>query len=81
MCLAIPMKIITINGDEDRASANDIEHPINLFLVKDQGIAVGYFVVVHVGYTVQKLDQEDAKRTCQLLDSVTEMTILVQDDA
>lgn len=72
MCLAIPMKIVAINGDEGRASVNGIERLVNLFLVKDQGIGVGDFVIVHVGYAIQKLDPEDAKQIWQLLDSVAE---------
>lgn len=75
MCLAIPMKIVAINGDEGRASVNGIERLVNLFLVKDQGISVGDFVIVHVGYAIQKLDPEDAKQIWQLLDSVAEEII------
>jgi len=75
MCLAIPMKIVAINGDEGRASVNGIERLVNLFLVKDQGIGVGDFVIVHVGYAIQKLDPEDAKQIWKLLDSVTEEII------
>ena len=75
MCLAIPMKIIAINGDEARASANGIERQVNLFLIKDHCITVGDFVITHVGYAIQKLDPEDARQTWQLLDSVTKDTL------
>ena len=68
------MKMVAINGDEGRASVNGIERLINLFLIKDQGIRVGDFVIVHVGYAIQKLDPEDAKQIWQLLDSVADNT-------
>jgi hydrogenase expression/formation protein HypC len=65
------MEIVAINGDEGRASANGIERTVNFFLIKDQGINLGDFVIVHVGYAIQKLSTEDAKKTWQLIESAT----------
>lgn len=75
------MKIVSINGDEGRASVNGIGRSINLFLVKDQNICMGDFVIVHVGYAIQKLDPEDARQIWQLLDSAADNTPEVPGDA
>lgn len=67
MCLAMPMKIVEVDGDNARASIHGIERVVNLLLVKDQDIAVGDYVIVHVGYAIQKLDAAEAEATWQLL--------------
>ncbi len=72
MCLAIPMQITRMNGDTARAAARGIEREINLMLVQDQGIAVGDFVIVHVGYALHRLEPDDALATWQLLDDMTD---------
>ncbi|MHB9022383.1 MAG: HypC/HybG/HupF family hydrogenase formation chaperone [Halothiobacillus sp.] len=72
MCLAIPMQITRMNGDTARATARGIEREINLMLVQGQGIAVGDFVIVHVGYALHRLEPDDALATWQLLDEITD---------
>jgi hydrogenase expression/formation protein HypC len=61
------MKIVEIDGDTARASLNGIERVVNLLLVQDQNIRVGDYVIVHVGYAIQKLDAAEAEATWQLL--------------
>ncbi|HUX82698.1 MAG TPA: HypC/HybG/HupF family hydrogenase formation chaperone [Halothiobacillus sp.] len=73
MCLAIPMQITHIDGGTARASARGIERDIDLMLVRDQGIAIGDFVIVHVGYALHRLEPDDALATWQLLDSVSNL--------
>lgn len=65
------MQITLIDGDTTRAAARGIEREINLMLVQDQSIAVGDFVIVHVGYALHKLEPDDALATWQLLDEMT----------
>jgi len=71
MCLAMPMKIVEIDGDIARANLNGIERAVNLLLVQDQGISVGDYVIVHVGYAIQKLDAAEAMATWQLLEEAS----------
>ena len=70
MCLAIPMQITRLDGDTARASSRGIERDIDLMLVRDQPLAVGDFVIVHVGYALQRLAPDDALATWQLLDEM-----------
>lgn len=71
MCLAIPMQITQLEGGTARATARGIERSVDLMLVQDQDIAIGDFVIVHVGYALQRLEPNDALATWQLLDSVS----------
>lgn len=70
MCLAIPMQITRLDGDTARATARGIERDIDLMLVRDQPLAVGDFVIVHVGYALQRLAPDDALATWRLIDEL-----------
>jgi len=56
MCLAIPMQIIRLDGDTALCRAKGVEREVSLFLVADQPLAEGDFVMVHVGYAIQKVE-------------------------
>ncbi len=80
MCLAIPMQITRLDGDTARAASRGIERDIDLMLIQDQALVVGDFVIVHVGYALQRLDPEDALATWRLLDEMDDATPAETDD-
>lgn len=65
MCLAIPARIeeLTALGNAI-VNLGGVRKEISLALVDDA--AVGEYVIVHVGYALQKLDQEEAEQTLKL---------------
>ena len=70
MCLAIPMEVIAIDGYLARCSAHGIEREVSLFLLQDEPIAAGDFVMVHVGYAIQKMTRQQARSAWELYDEV-----------
>jgi hydrogenase expression/formation protein HypC len=68
MCLAIPMRIVSIDGLMARCEVRGVERDINLFMLQDEGVCVGDHVLVHVGYAIQRLSEEDAAATWALFD-------------
>ena len=70
MCLGIPMEVIAIDGYLARCSAQGVEREVSLFLMQDETAAVGDFVMVHVGYAIQKMTQQEARSTWELFDQV-----------
>ncbi len=66
MCLAIPAKIIAIDTTNDRAtvSVDNIQVEVSMALVDD--VIVGDYVLVHVGYALNKIDQDEALKTIAL---------------
>jgi len=70
MCLGIPMQIVEINGFNARCTAKGIEREVSLFMLQHEPIAVGEFVMVHVGYALQKMTEQDAQSTWELFDEV-----------
>ena len=67
MCLAIPAKIATIDpdGQTARVSLGGVTKEISLALVDE--VAVGDYVLVHVGYALNRLSEEEAERTLALM--------------
>ena len=70
MCLGIPMEVVAVDGLQARGSAQGVEREISLFLLKDEQVAVGDFVLVHVGYAIQKITPQDARSTWELYDEL-----------
>ena len=62
MCLAIPVRVVELReGDQAMVDVGGVRKEISLALV--DGIAVGDYVILHVGYAIQKLDAEEAEKT------------------
>lgn len=67
MCLAIPAKITKLlDGDRAMANVGGVNHEISLSLV--EGVGVGDYVIVHVGFALSRLDSEEAEKTLALFD-------------
>jgi hydrogenase expression/formation protein HypC len=72
MCLAIPARIEQlIIGDRAIVSLGGVRKEISLSLVDE--VAVGDYVIVHVGYALQKLDEDEAERTLALFAELSAM--------
>lgn len=64
------MQVIEINGFVARCEARGVERDVNLFMMQDQGVRPGDFVMVHVGYAIQKIEEQDARSTWELFDEI-----------
>ena len=63
MCLAIPTQIVKLLDNQMAlTSLSGVEKEISLSLLQEE-VQVGDYVIVHVGYALSKLDEEDAKKT------------------
>ena len=62
MCLAIPGKILNIkdNGQTAAVDFNGIQKDINIALVQNTSPAPGDYLIVHAGFAIQKLAEQDA---------------------
>ena len=68
MCLAVPMKIITIEGFSATVEAGGVSREINLRLLEDA--LVGDYVLVHAGFAIEKIDEQEAKETLELMQQI-----------
>jgi hydrogenase expression/formation protein HypC len=66
MCLAIPARVLAIDEATDMATValGEVRKEVSLALVED--VQVDDFVLIHVGYALNKVSSEEAERTLQL---------------
>ncbi|WP_353570638.1 HypC/HybG/HupF family hydrogenase formation chaperone [Candidatus Albibeggiatoa sp. nov. BB20] len=77
MCLGIPMQIAEIDGFNARCTAKGVERDVSLFMLQHEDLASGDYVMVHVGYAIQKMTEQDATSTWELLDEI----LSIEDEA
>ena len=70
MCLAIPMQVKSIDNFQCLCEARGVEREVSLFMMQGEEVAPGDFVLVHVGYAIQKVSAEDAAESWQLFDEI-----------
>ena len=68
MCLAIPAKVLEVQGDVAKVDfGQGIARDVNVMLVE---VHVGEYVLVHAGYAIQVIDQEAAEETLRLWEEI-----------
>ena len=72
MCLAIPGQIVEVVDETNRLAKVDVagvQRNVNIGLLDDDGIGVGPgdWVLIHVGFAMSKVDEEEAQATLELL--------------
>ena len=70
MCLGIPMQIKSIEGFTARCEAKGVERDVSLFMMQDDKLEVDDFIVVHVGYAIQRISQQEAQTAWELYDEM-----------
>ena len=66
MCLALPAKVIAIDESSEMATValGEVKKEVSIALVED--VQVNDFVLIHVGYALNKVSPEEAERTLEL---------------
>ncbi len=68
MCLAIPAKVMDIEGDEASVDFGEgVLRDVNVTLVD---VEIGEYVLVHAGYAIQVLSEEEAQKTLRLWNEI-----------
>jgi hydrogenase expression/formation protein HypC len=70
MCLAVPMRIVSIQGHMARCEARGVRRDVSLTLLDGLDVAVGDHVLVHVGYALQIISADDASESWELFDQI-----------
>jgi hydrogenase expression/formation protein HypC len=66
MCVGVPMQVLSIEGDQAMTEVDGVKREANLMLL-DQDVKVGDYVIIHAGFAISKLDEEEARETLALL--------------
>ena len=78
MCIGIPMKLTSIEGQVGTVEEGGVSHQISLALLEDAEI--GQYVLIHAGYAISQLDPEEAAETLDLLHQIGVIVIQEHDD-
>ena len=70
MCLGIPMQIRSIDGLLARCEAKGVEREANLLMLEQENLAIGDFVVLHLGYAMNKITPEEAAAAWDIYDQM-----------
>ncbi len=65
MCLAIPARVVELQGDDIAiVDLGGVRKDVSLALVED--VVIGDYLIIHVGFALNKLDPEEAEKTLAL---------------
>jgi hydrogenase expression/formation protein HypC len=66
MCLALPARVVSVNALDNSAVVllGEVSKEVSLALVDE--VAIGDYVLIHVGYALNKLSEEEARLTLDL---------------
>lgn len=70
MCLGIPMQIKSVDGFIARCEAKGVERDVSLFMLPEGEALPGDHVVVHVGYAIQMISEQEARSAWELYDQM-----------
>lgn len=70
MCLGIPMQIKTINGFIAQCEAKGVSREVNLFMLQEDEVQPGDYVMVHIGYAIQKMTEQEARSAWEVYDEM-----------
>ena len=71
MCLAVPVKIVTINGSEAEVDFGGVKRRVSIVLTPD--VKVGDYVLLHTGYAITVIDEAEAEQTLKLFEEMAQL--------
>ena len=72
MCLGIPMQVTSIDQYQALCEAKGVKRDVSLFMLQGEDIKPGDFVVVSVGYAIQKISSQEAQSAWEIYDQILE---------
>lgn len=73
MCVGVPMQVVEIKYPSGVAEARGVKRNIGLQLLPENEVKVGDYVIVHVGFAIEKLRKEEADEIWKGFDELLRM--------
>lgn len=70
MCLAVPARVVRLEGPKALVEIGGLVREAHTALVPD--VRVGDYVLLHAGFAIQTLDEEEARETLELLSQLAQ---------
>lgn len=71
MCLAVPMQVKTIENEMAVCEIDGVQREASLMVIDD--VQVGDYVLIHAGFAIEKIDEDEALLTLQALREALDM--------
>ncbi len=71
MCLAVPAKVLEVNGDSALVELGGARRRVNITLI-DTPLTEGDYVLIHVGYAIQRMSLNEAQETLRIWEEILE---------
>ena len=78
MCLAVPLRLVTVNGTDAIGEVGGIQREVSIMMTPDARI--GDYVIVHAGFAIQILDQKEAEENLELLRQIGDTAEQMRED-
>jgi len=72
MCLAVPVKVVFIEGDEAETEIGGVRRRVSVALTPE--VKVGDYVLLHTGYAIGVVDEVEAKETLKLFEEIIKLS-------
>ena len=89
MCLSIPSKVVKISEDKTMCTVDTmgVQRDANLMMMGDDDVAIGDYVLLHIGFVMNKIDDDEAmasidtyKEILELMDEEDRKKAILEDD-
>lgn len=65
MCLAVPVKVVSIEGNEAEVEIGGVKRRVSIMLTPE--VKVGDYVLLHTGYAINVINEAEAQETLKIL--------------
>ena len=82
MCLAIPGQVVSLSSEQPsfaKVEVAGVRRSVNVGLLEDDGVAVGDWVLIHVGFALSKLSESEAHDQLRMLTALGEATLAMEE--
>ncbi len=80
MCLSIPARIDSIEDEMALCSVGGASYNASLHMLDPNDIKVGDYVLIHTGFAIQKISQEEAEETIKLFDEFSTFNEMLDEE-
>jgi hydrogenase expression/formation protein HypC len=71
MCLAVPVQVISIDGNEAEVEIGGLKRMVSIMLTPE--VTVGDYVLLHTGYAINVIDEAEARETLKLFEEMANL--------
>ena len=76
MCLGVPMQVKTIENEVALCEIDGVQREASLMMI--DGVAVGDYVLIHAGFAIEKVDEDEAQLTLKALREALDMGLTAE---